>query len=228
MALLNIGEDPWLLEHETCEKLYREIMEQLTQRQRQPRTSDKFSQLSATIRLRLKQYNNEVEQLLQKIGFGGNLTSAELERRNRQVEVLKSKGLQMQKLFDDQLTHKNNEERQSLFGATSSMFDDDDFRRDTVSDIRNTQQKMIGEQERGLESLYQIISRQKNIAQTISNEVDLHNDILDDLDTQMERTNTRVRTETQNIGVIDRKDNTCGYWIVIILLFVSIVLVSIV
>lgn len=174
----------------------------------------------------MKQYNNEVEQLLQKIGFGVNLTSAELERRNRQVETLRSKGLHMQKLFDDQLTVKNNEERRTLFGASSSNFSDDDFRRDNVSDIRSTQRQMIGEQDEGLDNLYQIISRQKNIAQTISNEVDLHNDILDDLDTRMERTNTRVRNETQHIGVIDRKDNTCGYWIVILLLFLCIVLVS--
>lgn len=46
----------------------------------------------------------------------------------------------MQKLFDDQLTSKNNEERRSLFGATSSNFEDDDS---TVSEIRNTQQSMI-------------------------------------------------------------------------------------
>lgn len=38
-------------------------MEQLTQRQKFSRTSNKYSELSANIRLRLKQYNNEVGQL---------------------------------------------------------------------------------------------------------------------------------------------------------------------
>ncbi|KAL3285245.1 hypothetical protein HHI36_019355 [Cryptolaemus montrouzieri] len=161
MALLNIGEDPWLLEHETCEKLYRDIMEQLTLRQRQPRTSDKFSQLSATIRLRLKQYNNEIEQLHQKLGYGVQLTAAESERRNRQVEILRSKGLQMQKCFDDQLTDKNTEERKALVGASSPYFDDVSFERQTADEIRRNQQKMLGDQEQGLENLSQIISRQK-------------------------------------------------------------------
>lgn len=42
-------------------------MEQLMQRQRLSRNSDKYSHLSANIRLRLKQYNNEVGQLKQKL-----------------------------------------------------------------------------------------------------------------------------------------------------------------
>ncbi|KAK9876714.1 hypothetical protein WA026_014953 [Henosepilachna vigintioctopunctata] len=224
MALLNIGEDLWLLEFETCEKLYRDIMEQLTLRQKQFRTSEKFSQLSAAIRLRLKQYNNEVEQLQQKLGAGIQLTPAESERRVRQIEVLRSKGLKMQKLFDDYSTRNNTDGREYLLGATSSSYDDEDFKDQTIEQIRKGQQRILGEQEEGLESLYKIISRQKNIAQTISDEVDLHNEILDDLDTRTERTNTRVRTETEHIGVIDQKDNTCAYWIVIILLFVGIVL----
>lgn len=42
-------------------------MEQLTKRQQYHRTSDHYSQISANIRLRLKQYNNEVGQLSQKL-----------------------------------------------------------------------------------------------------------------------------------------------------------------
>lgn len=34
---------------------------------------------------------------------------------------------------------------------------------------------LVSEQDRGLENLSQIISRQKNIAQTISDEVEYHN-----------------------------------------------------
>ncbi|RZB40562.1 hypothetical protein BDFB_014992 [Asbolus verrucosus] len=47
----------------------------------------------------------------------------------------------------------------------------------SVDQLRVDQKRMMGEQEQGLQSLSQIISRQKNIASTISNEVDLHNGI---------------------------------------------------
>lgn len=42
-------------------------MEQLTLRSGETRTSEKYSRISATVRMRLKQYNNEVEQLKLKL-----------------------------------------------------------------------------------------------------------------------------------------------------------------
>lgn len=42
-------------------------MGQLTERDKYPRTSSRYAQISANIRLRLKQFNNEVEQLKQKL-----------------------------------------------------------------------------------------------------------------------------------------------------------------
>nr|CAI5845162.1 unnamed protein product [Callosobruchus analis] len=236
MALVFLEEDPWLLEYESCEKLHRDIMEQLTFRQKYPRTSEKYSQISANVRLRLKQFNNEVEQLAKKLNdtAAGNITAEETERRARQIEYLKTKNVQMQKIFDDQLVNKMLEEKRQLIG--SSPWGDDLYRdlesasiaNASISDLRSNQKNMLKEQEQGLENLSQIISRQKDIAHTISNEVDYHNELLDDLGTQIDRTDTRVRTETQHIGVISQKDNTCTYWIVIILLFISIVTVAII
>lgn len=63
------------MEHESCEKLQREIMEQLTERQKYPRTSNKYGTVSATIRLRLKQFNTEVQQLKEKLNTA-NVSSA--------------------------------------------------------------------------------------------------------------------------------------------------------
>lgn len=42
-------------------------MEQLTERQKFSRTSNKYSEISANIRLKLKQFKNEVGQLNQKL-----------------------------------------------------------------------------------------------------------------------------------------------------------------
>ncbi|VEN45845.1 unnamed protein product [Callosobruchus maculatus] len=236
MALVFLEEDPWLLEYESCEKLHRDIMEQLTQRQKYPRTSENYSQISANVRLRLKQYNNEVGQLEKKLNDtpAGNITAEETERRARQIEYLKTKNVQMQKIFDDQVVSKMLEEKRQLIG--SSPWGDDSYRdveaasiaNASISDMRSNQKNMLKEQEQGLENLSQIISRQKDIAHTISNEVDYHNELLDDLGTQIDRTDTRVRTETQHVGVISQKDNTCTYWIVIIILFIGIVTVAVI
>jgi hypothetical protein len=56
-----------LTEHEACEKLCREIMEQLTLRSREPKTSQAYARISSAIRLRMKQYSSEVQQLKDKL-----------------------------------------------------------------------------------------------------------------------------------------------------------------
>lgn len=63
-----------LLEHESCEKLQRDIMEQLSQRQ-STKLSDKFASLSANIRVRLKQFYNEVTELKRKLNEADNSRS---------------------------------------------------------------------------------------------------------------------------------------------------------
>ncbi|XP_030746533.1 syntaxin-8 [Sitophilus oryzae] len=229
MALLFLGEDTWLLEHESCEKLQREIMEQLTERQQYPRNSDKYGQISATIRFRLKQFNSEVQQLKSKLDTSvSSITPAESERRSRQIEVLQTKSVHMKKIFDDQVSMKAMQERRNLLSDTDSEWASASAGTSenlSVDELKARQQRMLGEQDTGLENLSKIISRQKDIAAAISNEVDFHNEIIEDIGTQIDRTDTRVRTETSHVGLIDRKDNTCGYWIVIIILFISIIVV---
>lgn len=53
-------------------------------------------------------------------------------------------------------------------------------------------------------------------------------EILDDLGNRIDETDQRVRSETNNITIVDRKDNTCIYWVTIILLFISIVVVAVI
>lgn len=57
------------MEHDACEKLAREIMEQLTSRDREERSSKIYDALSGKIRIRLKQYSTEVKQLNEKLNL---------------------------------------------------------------------------------------------------------------------------------------------------------------
>ncbi|XP_066256122.1 syntaxin-8 [Euwallacea similis] len=230
MALLYLEEDPWIIEHESCEKLQREVMGQLAEREKFPRTSTKYAQISADIRLRLKQFNNEVMQLKQKLDATSgtsSITLAESERRTRQIEVLMTKATQMQKLFDEQLSKKRMAERSDLIGGMRGAdWDTVETSGLTVEEVQSRQRQMLGDQEQGLENLAKIISRQKDIANTISNEVDYHNEILNDIGTQIDQTDQRVRAETERVSTVSQKDSTCGYWIVIIILFISIIIVA--
>lgn len=56
-----------LLEHESCEKLYRQIVEQLNLRSFEDRASGKYAEISALIRLQMKQFGSEIHQLQSKL-----------------------------------------------------------------------------------------------------------------------------------------------------------------
>lgn len=156
-------------------------------------------------------------------------TTDEAERRHRQLEVLHSSLLQLQNQFKS----AGESVRNQLFAPpqTSRLFENDDDSDDppiivddnvTVTDLRKQQSELLNDQNRGLEALSQVISRQKQLAIQIGDEVETQNEIIDDLAVTMENTDSRINNETQNIGMVDRKDATCSYYVVIVILFVAI------
>lgn len=245
MALVNIeGIDPWLTEYDACEKLFREIMEQLTMRDSEPKTSKVYASLSANIRLRMKQYTREVQQLKSKVEEASKsktITFEEAERRTRQVEQLQSRDIQLQKLYDPRAKDyalsrasllKSGSSAFADGGTTSWAADEDDEKpldvQVTVNDLMSHQEQVLKEQDKNLEELCKVIVRQKEIGQTINNEVNHQNEIIDDLADHMERTDESLISKTQQVRSIHSKDRTLGYWVVIVLLFVAIMVVALI
>lgn len=167
---------------DACERLSNDIQSQLVARNRQGQLSREYSSISGQVRVRLKQLGSELEQLSNKLKYiSGTLTSAEAERRQRQVEALQSKHVQLQKQFS---TVAASAERASLFASGNSrLFDDDDDDAAlikpeasyTVADLRSQQTRILEDQNEGLDTLSKVISRQKVLASQIGTEVDLHN-----------------------------------------------------
>ncbi|XP_057329006.1 syntaxin-8 [Microplitis mediator] len=242
MALIYLDDnDPWITEYDVCEKLYDDIMEQLNQRQSKPKASLAFASLSANVRIQMNQYSDHILQLKKKVAEALKLrliTVDEAERRTRQIEQLQSNYVKIKRFYDLKM-NPTGSERPSLFGNSSTAFadggtvgwDDQNDQSDSnvnIADLKSQNQAALLEQERGLDELYKVITRQKTIAQTINTEVDHQNEIIDDLAEHMEQTDERLIDGTRQIRFIDRKDRTCGYWVVIILLFISIICVAVV
>lgn len=232
--MINIDGDPWLSDLDACERLSNEIQSQLVARNREGQLSRQYSSISGQVRVRLKQLGSELEQLNKKLSYiSSSLTSAEAERRQRQVEGLQSKLVQLQRQFS---SVEASAERASLFASGSSrLFDDDDDdpalikpeSSYTVADLRAQQTRILEDQNEGLDALSKVISRQKELATRIGGEVDRHNDILDDLATTMETTDARLDRETRQIGVVTVQDSTWGYWTIIGILAAAIIIVAI-
>jgi len=172
----------------------------------------------------------KVEEALKQ----GIITRDEAERRTRQVERLQSNVVTLRHRQDMQSSSGNAafaDAGTTSWGIEEDNDDDDDEPpldvQVSVRDLKAQNRVALQDQEQGLDELYKVITRQKAIAQTINTEVDHQNEIIDDLADHMDRTDERLIDGTRRVRSISRKDRTCGYWIVIILLLISIIAVAV-
>lgn len=84
------------------------------------------------------------------------------------------------------------------------------------------------EHERGLDRLGEALKRQKNAANSLATEVDLHNEILDDIDQGLTSTTTNLQKNTRNIQLVMKKNSTFLLWLIIIILGVIIVIITLI
>lgn len=107
----------------------------------------------------------------------------ESKRRKFQLETLQSKMIGLEKQFRNA---DGSSSRSQLLQGSSSLWDDDDddvpiihsdpsTNPESVQSLRQQQTRILDDQNRGLESLSKIISRQKDLALQIGDEVDLQN-----------------------------------------------------
>jgi len=89
-------------------------------------------------------------------------------------------------------------------------------------------QASIRDHEEGLSRLGEAIKRQKNMANEFATEVELHNEILDEIDTGLTNTDQNLNKNIRNIKLISRKSGNCFLWLMIFLLAIVIVFLAII
>ena len=70
--------------------------------------------------------------------------------------------------------------------------------------LRSDQDRLLAEQEEGLDLLGDIIRRQKGMGEDIFREVTQQNDLIDEIDDRVENVNQRLLTTSNNIAVVTR------------------------
>lgn len=229
MAL--VDHDSWDIEYEGCERLRHQLLVYLNQRQQlNPRTSQ-FVQLTSSIQTGIEQLAKDMKHL--KVVLDNAITwetspEEELQQRRIDWDRLTSQLREIREKFA-------NSSRSNVPAASGSAWQDQDLgpgqsnsSRNTALDVEALKQKkteMLAQQNEGLEVLSATLSRQRQLATQLGNEVEDQNNILDNLANAMDRVETGVQRETQSIGQVNRRDSTWGYWLVIIALFVAIIVV---
>lgn len=100
--------------------------------------------------------------------------------------------------------------------------DTDRLLRSPVESYQSTQERLMKDHEEGLGLLGEAIKRQKYMAGELANEVDLHNEIIEDIDAGVSRTAENIQKNTRNIKLVTRKSDTCFLWSIIVILAIVI------
>jgi len=237
--MATISSDQWLKDYDIIDENANELMHKINQRNQFPKNSIAFSRSDIQIQQLMKGFSQKLSQLQQQLiqsSKSSQLTQRESERRQRLIDNLSYRYKQM----EISVENPDSDRRSALLGnpshslyGTNGHSDYDVERGETnaarnlnVEEMQRQKQLLIREQDKGLESLSEIIGRQKNLAHGITQEIDLQNEIIDDIGDAMEQTNDRLVRNTRNIRKVGAKSSTCGYWIVITLLMVAILTVS--
>ncbi|XP_054717893.1 syntaxin-8-like [Uloborus diversus] len=224
-------QDSWMTSYDACETLARDIMENISHRNQQNRSSLASSKASAHARKLIKKYDDNVTSLKNTLMASKSLiTEGEFERRQRLLDGLTSKRVQIDDAFNDR---EEGGSRTALLGAdlggtSSNVWDieENEATRDlTIDEIREQQKYAIKEQDKGLDTLYDVVVRQKQMAQNIGQELDVQSELIDDIYDHVGDTRERLVRETRHVAIVDRKSGTCGYWIVIMILLIAIIVV---
>ena len=143
------------------------------------------------------------------------VTSGELQKREDTVVDLTNFKDRLEQLLDKKP------------GEVVIHIDDDEGEEGEGSDAREllkAQRTMRNEQDQHLDSLSQTISRQKNLGMMISEELDLQSDLLDDLDSDLDRTKGKMSKTMKTLDKVGKNAKSRKGVIVIVGLIVVIVL----
>ncbi|KAK0043404.1 syntaxin-8, partial [Biomphalaria pfeifferi] len=224
-----------LTDYDGCLLLGQELMEHINERSKHTRTSSAYTKISAQIRSKTRQFSadlNKLKQNLMRASASYHITQKEVERRQGMLDALITK----EKQIEEGTRHEGKPSGLFLTGATTETYSSGDpwgmseepdaFRDLSNTDLHQQQQHVIREQDRGLDALSHVISRQKQMAVDIGNEVDGQNELLDDIIDHTDRTGLRIQRETRHINIVERKSASCWYYIVIALLLVAIIVIA--
>ncbi|KAH8304901.1 hypothetical protein KR018_001555 [Drosophila ironensis] len=222
-----VDHDSWDIEYEGCERLHHQILVHLNQRQQLTPQDPKYVHLTSNIKSALEQLTKDVQHLrvvLDNAITWETVSEEELQERRVDFDRLSSQLRSVNEKFD----LSRGPTSSSGATASSSVWQGANPVREVPTDVASLKQRqaeLVQQQNQGLDILSSTLSRQREQALRLGNEVEDQNNILDNLSSAMDRVETGVQQETRNIGLVSRRDSTWGYWLVIISLFIAIVVV---
>ncbi|XP_075701365.1 syntaxin-8 [Rhinoderma darwinii] len=168
----------------------------------------------------MKRLNESIGQLrdsLLRSVSTRQITQLEGDRRQTLVDELLTKERQLQMSFKSEGIEPDVIRSSLMTGGAAGLSqynpwvieEPEETRGFGNGELRQQQQRIITEQDAGLDALSSIIGRQKQMGYDIGNELDEQNEIIDDLTNLVENTDTKVRNQTRHVKLVDKKSGSC-------------------
>jgi len=220
--------DSWLLEYDRINQYANEVSADIKNYHSTQRSDPNSTKLGAVARRKLVQLTTDIAKLDDQVGVGGpKTTEKELERRKQLVIGLGNRKDQLAQLMSDGGISVGGADRldsgpkqgSRAWGKTAAPPQETEITKDLDNGgLLRYQQAQMGEQDSLLDHLGNSISKQKEIALTISTELEGQNEILDDLHGHVERTDSRLRSTTRKVEDVQAQSSDKCMWVFIVLL----------
>ncbi|XP_053493484.1 syntaxin-8 isoform X2 [Ictalurus punctatus] len=232
-----MSQDLWLQNYDATCRLAQEIAENIQERNRQQRTGGNPAKLNMSLRASLQKLKQNITQLRETLARASSqrrIMQSEADRRQNLVDDLVTREKQLFSSFSRDPSAPEPSRSTLLtggFGAEPAqnpwlVDESEETKGLTFREIKEQQQRIIQAQDEGLDVLADVISRQKRMGQEIGNELDEHNEIIDDITQLVDTTDSRIRNETRRVQLVETKSASCGMMVVIVLLLIAIVVVA--
>lgn len=255
LLLINrsLAMNAWQLEHDVCERSYSRILELISERSKLKTVSRLYLGKTQELESEMKHFTQLLRDLHLANGRDQGLTQGEKERRQRMVDTLKTKERYLKDAFHNPEQNKvDSDKRNLLLGVDGGIADlgatgwnnaattheemvklhpeeEEGSKKQSSGQLKLSQEEILRTQDHGLDSLHDVILRQKRLAQTIGDEVELQNDLIDGVGDSMDQTRQRLLDTTRSVEVVGRRDSgTWKYWLVIVILLVIIIVIVVI
>lgn len=195
--------DTWIKEYNEAVKLADDINGMISDRVSLPASGPETQRHASAIRRKITILSTRLDGLQSLLSrpAGRPLTEKEMNRRKDMVANLRTKTKQMASA----LNMSNFANRDSLLGPESKP----DVMSRTVGldnqGLVGFQRQIMREQDEGLERLEETVVSTKHIALAVNEELDLHTRLIDDLDQQVDVTDSRLRRVQKNLAVLSKR-----------------------
>ena len=188
------------------------------------------SRAGSAARRRVRALGKRLDQLqgaLDAAAAGGAVTAAEANRRGGDLKQLRARQEALLQALRAAPTQRDGGVQLPGLGA-DDLASPRPVVTGSVDEVLGSQQQQMAEQDQALEDLSNITKSTKHIALAISDELDLHERLLDDLEDSVEHTTSRMQFAKKKLTQFMKKSKICGFLTAFFVLLAVLVVVGVV